>query len=139
MTWYDGPRRPPLPAGLEEGRALGTNGIIFVGDKGQILCGGWGGPPELLPKSLADSYTPPPKSLLRSNGHHRDWLGACKGGPAASSNFEHSGLLTESVLLGNVAQRSTGKLIWDGPLMTVTNQAEANQYVQSSYREGWEL
>ncbi len=139
VTWYDGPRRPPLPAGSEDGRALGKNGIIFVGDKGQILCGGWGGPPELLPKALADNYTPPPKSLLRSNGHHRDWLGACKGGPPPSSNFEYSGPLTEAVLLGNVAQRSTGRLIWDGPLMTVTNQAEPNQYVQSPYREGWEL
>jgi predicted dehydrogenase len=139
VTWYDGPRRPPLPEGMEDGKTLGRNGIIFVGQKGQILCGGWGGPPQLLPKALADSYSPPPKSLLRSNGHHRDWLGACKGGPPPSSNFEHSGPLTEVVLLGNVAQRSTGKLVWDGPLMTVTNQAKPNQYVQSPYREGWEI
>ena len=55
--------------------------------------GGWvdGGKPvetpQLLPKTLAESYSPPPKSLLRSNGHHRDWLGVRQG---AAVNLDRS-------------------------------------------------
>lgn len=139
LTWYDGARRPPRPAGMDPGKSFDGNGIIFVGEKGSIICGGWGGPPSLLPQSLAQSYTPPPKSLPRSKGHHRDWLDACKGGPQSSANFDYSGPMVEVVLLGNVAQRSGKKLEWDGPHMTVTNDAEANLFVQTTYREGWRL
>ena len=139
MTWYDGSRRPAKSEGMDPGKPLGGNGIIFVGDKGSIICGGWGGAPTLLPRSLAQGYTPPKPSLPRSNGHHRDWLDACKGGPAPSANFDYSGTMVEVVLLGNVAQRSGRKLEWDGTHMTVTNDAEANQFVQSTYREGWRL
>ncbi len=139
LIWYDGARRPPRPAGLEPNKPLGGNGIIFVGEKGNIICGGWGGAPTLLPDSLAQSFQPPAPSLPRSKGHHRDWLDACKGGSLPSANFNYSGPMTETVLLGNVAQRSTKKLEWDGLHMTVTNDAEANEYVQTTYREGWRL
>jgi predicted dehydrogenase len=49
MIWYDGGKLPPRPPELEEGRSLGDNGILFVGDKGKILCGGWSGAPRLIP------------------------------------------------------------------------------------------
>lgn len=139
LTWYDGPRRPAKPEGMDPSKPLGGNGIIFRGEKGSIICGGWGGAPTLLPENLAQSYTPPAKSLERSNGHHRDWLDACKGGSQPSANFDYSGPMVEVVLLGNVAQRSGKKLEWDGPRMTVTNDAGANLYVQTTYREGWRL
>jgi hypothetical protein len=43
-------------------------------------------------------------------------------------------------LLGNVAIMFPGqKLLWDGPNMKVTNVAEANDFVQHHYREGWSL
>ncbi len=139
LTWYDGSRRPPRPSGMDPSKPFDGNGIIFVGEKGSIICGGWGGPPSLLPQSAAQSYTPPPKSLPRSKGHHRDWLDACKGGPQPSANFDYSGPMVEVVLLGNVAQRSGKKLEWDGPHMTVTNDADANLFVQTTYRKGWRL
>ncbi len=43
-------------------------------------------------------YKLPPETIPRSKGHHRDWLDACKGGPAASSNFEYGARLTEICL-----------------------------------------
>ena len=56
----------------------------------------------------------PGQNAARSNGHHRDWLEACKGGKPASSNFEYGAKLTEFVLLGNVALR-TGKKLYGTP------------------------
>ncbi len=134
-TWYDGPRRPPRPPELEEAEPYQGNGILFIGEKGVILCGGWGGAPTIYPTRLADSYVPPEPSLARSKGHHRDWLDACKGGPPASSSFDVGGLLTEVVLLGNIAQRIPGKIHWDGASIRATSV----DLVDPPYREGWSL
>lgn len=141
VTWYDGGLMPPRPDELEDDDPLGQsgNGILFVGDKGKIVCPGWGGPPKLLPFSRMDSFQRPPKTLPRSNGHHRDWLDACKGGKPASSNFEYGARLTEVVLLGNVALRTGKKLAWDAANMKATNAPEADQYLRESYRSGWEI
>ncbi len=141
VTWYDGGMRPPRPDELEDGDVFGGggNGILFVGDKGKIMCAGWGGTPVLLPQSLMDSLPRPAKTIPRSKGHHRDWLDACKGGQPASSNFEYGARLTEIVLLGNVALRTGKKLHWDAPNMKATNAPEADRILKERYRSGWEI
>src|SRR5436190_20217148 len=48
---------------------------------------------------------------------HREWIEACKGGPAPYSNFDVAAYLTEIILLGCVALRTGKKLQWDGPGM----------------------
>jgi predicted dehydrogenase len=141
VVWYDGGLLPKRPEELEDDDQMGQggNGTIFIGDKGKIMCAGWGGPPRLLPLSRMETYQRPPKTLLRSKGHHRDWLDACKGGPPASSNFEYGAKLTELVLLGNVALRSGRKLQWDSAAMKVKNAPEAERFLKDSYRRGWEV
>ena len=54
-------------------------------------------------------------------------------------NFEYSGPLTETVLLGTVAHRAGKKIEWDAENMKVTNVPDANKYVQKEYRKGWQL
>ena len=89
------------------------------------------------------AYKRPPKTLPRipggSGGHEKDWIRACKGGPAASSNFDYSGPLTETILLGNVAALAGEKLYWDGPNFKITNLPDAEKYLKREYREGWTL
>ena len=86
-----------------------------------------------------DSYPPPPKTIPRSKGHHRDWLDACKGGPPASSNFEYAARLTELLLLGILSLR-TGKWInWDAATLKARNLPAADAIIKESYRKGWEL
>jgi predicted dehydrogenase len=138
VTWYDGGMFPPKPAELED-QELSRGGLLFVGDKGKILCGFSGANPRLIPDSKMKAYKPPPKTLPRSIGHHNEWLEACRGGKAAGANFEFSGLVTQALLLGNVALRTRKKLYWDGPNLKVTNVAEANKYIHCEYRQGWTL
>ena len=57
----------------------------------------------------------------------------------ALSNFDYAGLLTETILLGNVAMRVGKKIEWDGPGLQVTNSSEAAQYIKREYRKGWTL
>jgi len=42
-------------------------------------------------------------------------------------------------MLGNVAMRAKKLIQWDGPNMKVANAPEADQYLRSTYRAGWEL
>ena len=58
----------------------------------------------------------------------------------AVSNFDYSGMLTETVLLGNIAIRLAGqKLAWDGPNLKFTGNDRATAMVTKKYRKGWEL
>jgi hypothetical protein len=146
LTWYDGGLMPEIPAELadvdtptEMGDTYG--GFLVVGDKGKILAGSHGADPlRLLPEALNKDYPRPAKTLKRSPGHHLEWIQACKGGAPANSNFaEYAGLLTEIVLMGNVAVLTGKKLLWDGPNLKVTNVPEANALLHYEYRKGWAL
>ena len=49
-------------------------------------------------------------------------------------------MLTETILLGNIAIRATGeKLEWDGGKLMFPNSPEATKLVTKEYRKGWEL
>jgi hypothetical protein len=112
---------------------------IFVGSKGYLGTRGRAKVSALIPGSRWAEYTLPPQMLTRSPGHQRDWIRACKGGEAACSNFSVAGPYTEWVLLGMVATRVPGKLLWDASKMEFTNNREANKYVRPVFREGWEM
>ena len=90
-------------------------------------------------RSSATEYVRPAKTLPRVEGHHADWLRACKGGPPACSHFGYAARLTELVLLGNVALRARRLLRWDAPAMKATNAPQADQYLHGSHRAGWEI
>jgi hypothetical protein len=145
LTWYDGGLKPDWPDELVEGR-LGGGGTLYIGDDGKMLDG------RLIPTTRHREYGAPAKTLPRSPGHYEEWIQACKGGQPAGSNFDFAGLVTEVVLMGNIAlrlgepssrgrrgQRQMPKLNWDGPEMKVTNVPEANQFVHREYRKGWTL
>jgi predicted dehydrogenase len=140
LVWYDGGLRPPRPEGLPNGKQMGANGRMLVGDKGFILEN------EVYPESRAKHVGVIRKTIARSDGHYQEWILACKGGKPAGSNFDWAGPLAESVLLGNVALRSQlredltlCKLLWDSDAFKFTNLEEANQFLRRDYRAGWSL
>jgi hypothetical protein len=146
FTWYDGGLKPPRPEELEENRPMKVaeeeedEGLLFVGDRGKILCSFNGESPKLIPESRMNSYKQPPKTLPRSPGNEREWLDACKGSKVKpGGNFEFSGLVTETLLLGNVASRTGQKLNWDRANLKVPNSGAAQKFVSPERRKGWEL
>lgn len=139
LKWYDGGLRPSVPDTLLEGQPLIPRGVLFVGDKGALLTGGAGGTPRLLPASRYKGYAKPQPTIPRSKGHHRDWLDACKGGPAASSNFQYGARLTELALLGALSLRLGRRIDWDAEQMQARGLSEADAIIRESYRAGWEL
>ena len=119
-------------------------GVLFVGDKGTLMCGCYGESPRLIPESRMKEYKQPATTLDRDPRRRerpRAGLGPrLQGRQAASSNFDYSGPLSEMVLMGNLAVRFPNRqLLWDGEKMEVTNDTDANAYVRRQYREGWHL
>ena len=112
---------------------------VFVGSKGYLGTSGRGEGVGLIPGSRWAEYALPPRMLTRSPGHQRDWVRACKGGEPACSNFGVAGPYTEWMVLGAVAARVEGKLLWDPKKMEFTNNKDANRYVKPAFRKGWEL
>ncbi len=138
VTWYDGVNRPFLPKELEPGRKLPEQGGLYYGEKGTILAPHMGGP-RLIPESQMRGFKKPKPFLGRGINHYQEWIRACKGGPKPSANFDYSGPLTETILLGNIAALAGEKLYWDGPNFKITNMPDANKYLKREYREGWKL
>jgi hypothetical protein len=146
FSWYDGGLKPPRPEELEDDRPLkgdgeeGDEGLLFIGDSGKILCGFNGSNPKLIPDARMASFKQPPKTLPRSPGNEREWLDACKGGKTKpGGNFEFEGMVTETLLLGNVAACTGQRLHWDRANLKVINSDAAQKLVSPERRAGWEL
>ena len=72
--------------------------------------------------------------------HYHQWADAACGEGKASANFDFAGRLTESLLLGCVANRFPDQeLHWDEAALKVTNVADANKIVRRTYRKGFEV
>ncbi len=129
--------------------ALSIGGSIIVGDKGILYS-----PTTTAangnssrPNDYRD-YKAPTPALPRNpegngnvdEGQKMEWLAAAKGGPPALSNFDYAGMLTEFILLGNVAIQAKGtKFQWDGPNLKFPNAPEAERLLRRQYREPWSL
>ena len=117
----------------------GTNGSLFVGDKGMITTGTYGEWTRHLPVEKMRDYEFPPEFLPRSPGHYRDWIRACKGGVPACSNFNVSAAFTEWIGLGALAIHMNTRLEWDAENMRITNSTEANRMLKPTIRKGWKM
>jgi predicted dehydrogenase len=137
MTWYDGGKLPqPYLAQLPADEKMPANGCLFIGERGNLLCE-HGGSPRLLPEPDFADYEIEP---VAAQNHYQQWTSACKGDGKTSSHFDYSGPLTETVLLGTIANRfPSEKLVWDSETMKVSNRDDANPFVHKTYRDGWSV
>lgn len=135
LTWYHGGKQPALLD--EEQSKYFRSGVMFVGEKGMLLADYTRR--QLLPEKDFAGFQPPPQSIPKSIGHHREWIEAIRNGGQTTCNFDYSGALTEAALLGNVAYRVGRKIVWDAKALRAIGCQEADQFIQHSYRRGWKL
>ena len=140
LTWYSGGLRPEHHAFLPEKTNYSARGALYIGEHGIMYYEGRGNPPKIYPESLTPSLENEVNSLPVTNGHHRDWIDAIKGGAEPSSNFQYGAHLTEITLLGVLSLRLGGKKIyWDSINMEATGIPEAEAFIREPVREGWEM
>lgn len=139
------PHLPPLLAELKKrypDESFESNGTLYVGKKGILYTGTYGGNMRVLPQKQMRETPKPAQTLPRISGITGDFLRAVREGKADTvAGFDYSAKLTEFTLLGNLAQRAgAGKpLEWDGPNMKVTNLTDLNRWVEQEPRKGWQV
>jgi predicted dehydrogenase len=165
LFWYEGQsggkrivtdkdkgiKRELLKQVLKDGEQLSDSGSMLVGDKvgdkDKILFSpnDYGESYRLLPEKDFEGYKPPEPSLPRNgkgdDGMKAEWVEAIKNNKPsiAMSNFDYAAMLTETILLGNVAMRVGKKMEWDGASLKSPNCPEAEQYIKLEYRKGYSL
>lgn len=145
VTWAGGYRQgvlvkpevvPRLPGDLI---AKAPNGMAFVGTEATLFIPDMRASvrPRIFPLErerdvLANA---PARTLPRpKGGHHQDWLDALRSGRAASAPFSYGAPLTETVLLGTLAQRTGQPLGWDAAALRVLHNAAAQALVRPQTR-----
>ena len=131
------------PNGLsEEETSLSDNRHLLRRRQGDLLCGGWSGPPTLIPEPpqglrYARTRPFPARSDTVPSGSRRART-TSPGPPKAG--FAYSGTFTEALLVGNLALRLQKRIEWDAANMRASNAPEAEALIwQAAYREGFGL
>ena len=145
FCWYDGKRMPSDEiigdVGMPADRVAKNFDLVMIGEKGKFFFKRSSTKWAVTPASRLEEFDidGTPVTLPRVKDEDAEWIDACKGGPPALSNFSYSGLLTEVVLLGNLAIRLGKPIEWDGEAMKAKSAPEANELIRREYRKGWEL
>ena len=135
VSWSDGDARPDSlkKYGIDKG-----NGVLFIGSEGALYSNYT--EHALLPSEKFANFKRPEQTIPASVGHHKEWLQAIKTGSLDTTcNFEYSGRIAETILLGTVAYRCGVKLEYDAENMKVTNCPEAAKLLKQDVRKGWDV
>lgn len=139
--WYDGVHRPPRMPDLEEDRKMGSAGSYLVGTKGTCwVVGSHNNSALLVPETKRKAFGKPKKAAPPSRGHANEFLMAARGEipyNAPLSHFGYAGSLTAFALMGNIAVRVKGKLLYDAKKQRFTNSEQANKLMTRKPRDGW--
>lgn len=135
LHWYQAGGGPPILK--EKGLPAGGNNTLFIGKEGMLLCGF--GKRKLYPEEKFADFKPPAQTIPNSPGFHREWINACKGGEPATCNFDYSGPMSETVILGNVAYRAGGEFYWSAKDLKVSGSQAAQNLIRTPFRKGWEV
>jgi predicted dehydrogenase len=141
VSWYQGGAMPESPARYIDLNKI-DHGAMFEGTKGVLVANF---DSRALYPLHADGdltyYKPRTKqTLLPPLGNfQRQWMNACKGNLKTACDFDYSGKMIETMLLGLVAYRVGKKINYDCSIGRCTDCSEANELLRRTYRPGWTL
>jgi predicted dehydrogenase len=142
VVWYDGVNnRPPLPAALGAGATLTEREGKFIYSKTLVFKGGTHGDTlRIVPEARMAEMAPKlPKIAGGFSDHATNFVLACQGKEETRSPFHVSGPLTQVFLLGIVAQRLGGRLVFDTERRQFSDNPAANRLLAGpAPRAGWE-
>jgi len=116
-------------------------GSVVIGEEGKLFFNRGKNSWVLQTSSKVDGFEWPAESMARATDQNNyvDWMDAIQGKiDQAASNFSLAGPMTETILLGVLAQRSPkDTLEWDPVKVTVRGRPDLQKFVQREYRDGW--
>ena len=138
LHWFDGQIRPPSPKELD-GEPLPYEGVLYIGTKGKMLSSGLTNGIRILDPALDEKAKSIPRTMTRRGDIWKEWLVACRGGERAGCDFEWAKLVTEFVLLGNLAVRTGRPVKFDPEAFRVKGNDAADALLRLKYHNGWSL
>lgn len=141
LFWYDGGIKPFAPEELEvDGRDIPAEGLLFEGTAGKIMAGFQGRNPEILPKKRMAAYTGNKTAETASPENRTEtWVNVLKEGKESPGSFLNAGPITDMINLGAAALRAGNRIDFDTTTGRITNDEEANKFLNRDYRPGWEM
>jgi len=116
-------------------------GSVIIGDQGKLFFNRMKNNWILKTSPSIDGFQWPEQSLPRARGqdNYQEWFDAVQGDiDQGESNFDLAGPMTETILLGVMAQRnSESPLKWNSEKMEVEGRPELNAQIKREYRDGW--
>ncbi len=141
VSWYQGGAMPDSPVKTVDLNKI-DHGAMYEGTRGTLVADFTNR--LLIPtgdKADFTYYKPrtAETAIKPMGGFQEQWINACKGSLKTACDFEYSGNMIETMLLGLVAYRAGKKLQYDAAAGRVTNHEEANAFLGKKYRPGWNL
>lgn len=131
-VWYDGPGAPKEHKDLilPNAEKLPEQGAIFIGEKGNLLLPHWDYP-KLIVNGKYEKIEFP---MIDKVDHYHQFIDACLGKATCSAPFSYASRLTESILLGVIANRFPNKTLhWDIKAASFS-ETKANKLLETNYR-----
>ena len=152
FVWRDGGLYPARPEEYGPERAWPPDpegGALWIGDKGTLVAGTYGGDPQLCDptkndqlkaQKLPEKYPRIRSGVGEAPPVYKEWITAIKNGGQPGSNFAgHAGPLTEMIVLGNLAVRSGRVIELDSETGAIKTPGIPNEWLMPAYRAGWNL
>lgn len=159
LHWYDGGIKPARPANLapDVDMSVGGEGVLYTGERGQLLTGYMAQSPRLLAPNgdlgpPLPPLTPPnqpfqpsrpelgPSATAADTAHYMEWIHACQGGQPASANYGFERPIVETLMLGNIAVRTRELLQWDTEsFRLIRGSKRASALLMPHYRDPWSV
>jgi len=126
-----------------EGMDFQEFGSVIIGTEGKLFFNRSKNNWQLKPTQDPSVIASIPESVPRAPGqnNYQEWMAAIEGKiEQGESNFSLAGPMTETILLGVLAQRIPGTTLhWDAEKMEVKDRPELKKWIQRDYRDGWQL
>ena len=141
VEWYQGTLKPASPHPAIDILKIG-HGAMFKGTKGTIVAdfntrllipARDGADMTYYKPPLTEEVAPPLGSFVGQ------WINACRGDLKTDCDFDYSGRMIETLMLGLAAHQAGKMLNYDPSSGQVTNYSDANGNLSKEYRNGWVL
>ncbi len=144
--WYEGSTNPSLTncSGdkIEIPEEYQYNGSLIIGERGVILSDINNNNIEIQP-NIKGKELQSDRSLewdpVSRESHYEEFFNAIRDNRPASSDFSYAGPLTQTVLLGSIAQRLNRTLNFNPGKGRFINDDRANKLLGKEYPKGWIL
>ena len=124
-----------------DGQSFRDFGSVIVGESGKLFFNRNKKDWVLRTDYNIDGFEWPEATIPRATdqNNHTEWLDAIEGRiDQCESNFSLAGPMTETILLGVLAQRFPDTALeWNAEKMEVVGRPDLKQHIQREYRDGW--